>query len=69
MSEKPNQDGAWIFVSHSNKDMKKVREIRDVLEREGHHGSRNSRTVALPAVVRRANLERQRSRETASGKS
>jgi hypothetical protein len=36
MSEKPNQDGAWIFVSHSNKDMKKVREIRDVLEREGH---------------------------------
>ena len=36
MSEKPDQDGAWIFVSHSNKDMKKVREIRDVLEREGH---------------------------------
>jgi len=36
MSEKLGQDGAWIFVSHSNKDMKKVREIRDLLEREGH---------------------------------
>lgn len=36
MSEKLDQDGAWIFVSHSHKDIKKVREIRDLLEREGH---------------------------------
>lgn len=36
MSEESDQDGAWIFVSHSNKDLKKVREIRDFLEREGH---------------------------------
>jgi TIR domain-containing protein len=36
MSENADSDGAWIFVSHSNKDLKKVREIRDILEREGH---------------------------------
>jgi hypothetical protein len=36
MSQNSNGEGAWIFVSHSNEDMKKVREIRDLLEREGH---------------------------------
>jgi hypothetical protein len=36
MSENTDQDGAWIFVSHSSKDVKKVREVRDLLEREGH---------------------------------
>ena len=36
MNENADPDGAWIFVSHSNKDVKKVREIRDLLEREGH---------------------------------
>ncbi|MGO4882323.1 MAG: toll/interleukin-1 receptor domain-containing protein [Bryobacteraceae bacterium] len=28
--------GAWVFVSHSHKDLSKVREIRDALERLGH---------------------------------
>lgn len=29
--------GAWIFVSHSNRDIEKVREIRNELERRGHN--------------------------------
>jgi len=28
--------GAWIFLSHSNKDFEKVREIRNELEKRGH---------------------------------
>jgi hypothetical protein len=36
MTEKSDQDGAWVFVSHSHKDLKKVREIRNRLEQEGH---------------------------------
>jgi hypothetical protein len=27
--------GAWVFVSHSHKDLTKVRQIRDALEAEG----------------------------------
>lgn len=30
-------DGAWIFLSHSHRDLAKVREIRDELERRGHN--------------------------------
>ena len=30
------QSGAWIFLSHSNKDFEKVREIRNLLEKRGH---------------------------------
>ncbi len=30
-------EGAWIFVSHSNKDIEEVREIRNHLERRGHN--------------------------------
>lgn len=29
--------GAWIFVSHSNKDIEKIREIRNELEGRGHN--------------------------------
>jgi hypothetical protein len=31
------KQGAWIFVSHSNRDIEKVREIRNELERRGHN--------------------------------
>ena len=30
------QQGAWIFLSHSNKDFEQVREIRNELEKRGH---------------------------------
>jgi hypothetical protein len=30
-------EGAWIFLSHSNKDFDKVRELRNELEVQGHH--------------------------------
>lgn len=30
-------EGAWIFLSHSHKDFDKVRELRNELERQGHH--------------------------------
>ena len=30
--------GAWVFVSHSHKDLPRVRQIRDVLERLGYKG-------------------------------
>ncbi len=33
---KGNDNGAWIFVSHSLKDWNKVRKIRDELEEKGH---------------------------------
>jgi len=36
MTDKTENDGAWIFVSHSHKDLKEVREIRNELERRGH---------------------------------
>src|SRR5262249_3730442 len=29
-------EGAWIFLSHSNKDFEQVRAIRNELERRGH---------------------------------
>ncbi|MDR3690911.1 MAG: toll/interleukin-1 receptor domain-containing protein [Fimbriimonas sp.] len=29
-------EGAWVFLSHSNKDFDQVREIRNELERRGH---------------------------------
>ena len=31
----PQGQGAWIFVSHSHRDLEKVREIRNELERRG----------------------------------
>jgi TIR domain len=31
-----NEEGAWIFVSHSLKDWNKVRNIRNILEEKGH---------------------------------
>lgn len=31
-----NVEGAWVFVSHSNKDWKSVKEVRDYLESKGH---------------------------------
>lgn len=31
-----NVEGAWIFVSHSNKDWRSVKEVRDYLENKGH---------------------------------
>ena len=34
--ERPEADGAWIFVSHSHRDLKKVQQIRDALEKDGH---------------------------------
>lgn len=30
-------DGAWIFLSHSHKDLDSVMRLRNVLERYGHH--------------------------------
>ena len=42
MPDKTNQEsaatgeGAWIFLSHSNKDFEQVREIRNELEKRGH---------------------------------
>lgn len=32
-----NSRGAWIFLSHSHKDLERVREIRNTLERLGHN--------------------------------
>ena len=37
MNSKHEPQGAWIFVSHSNRDIEKVREIRNELERRGHN--------------------------------
>jgi hypothetical protein len=36
MSDQSEADGVWIFVSHSNLDLKKVLQIRDALEKDGH---------------------------------
>ncbi len=30
-------EGAWIFLSHSNKDFDQVRELRSILEEKEHH--------------------------------
>ena len=35
-SQADSGQGAWIFLSHSNKDFEKVREIRNELEKRGH---------------------------------
>lgn len=35
-SDPDRDEGAWIFVSHSLRDWQTVREIRDLLEEEGH---------------------------------
>lgn len=37
MSDPFEADGVWIFVSHSNLDLTKVRQIRDALENDGHN--------------------------------
>ena len=37
MSEEPEAQGAWIFVSHSHKDLAKVRRVRNALEERGHN--------------------------------
>lgn len=34
--QKGGGEGAWIFLSHSNKDFEKVCEVRNELERRGH---------------------------------
>lgn len=31
------QSGAWVFVSHSHRDLEQVREIRNELEKRGHN--------------------------------
>jgi hypothetical protein len=36
MSDQSEADGVWIFISHSNLDLRKVRKIRDALENDGH---------------------------------
>jgi hypothetical protein len=38
MSDPPTApgEGAWIFVSHSNRDLQSVRRVRDALEAKGH---------------------------------
>jgi hypothetical protein len=33
----PNPERAWIFLSHSHRDLAKVRQIRDFLERKSHN--------------------------------
>ena len=37
IGSKRKTEGAWIFLSHSHRDLVKVREIRDELERMGHN--------------------------------
>ena len=37
MSDEGAAEGAWIFVSHSHKDLEKVRTIRNALEEKGHN--------------------------------
>ena len=37
MNSKHETQGAWIFVSHSHRDLEKVREIRNYLEQRGHN--------------------------------
>jgi len=37
MNQSTPHSGAWIFVSHSHRDLEKVREIRNYLEQRGHN--------------------------------
>jgi TIR domain len=37
MNEEERAEGAWIFLSHSHKDLEKVREIRNALEAKGQN--------------------------------
>jgi hypothetical protein len=37
MSEQSEGTGVWIFVSHCHLDSKKVRQVRDALEKDGHN--------------------------------
>jgi hypothetical protein len=37
VTEEGPPEGAWIFLSHSHKDLDKVRRIRDELEAQGHN--------------------------------
>ena len=37
MAHSKKQSGAWVFVSHSHRDLEKVREVRNYLERGGHN--------------------------------
>ena len=62
------RQGAWIFVSHSHRDLEKVRPIRNELERRGHHPllfllkCLEDDDARLPELIRRkskpANLSR-----------
>ena len=36
-SDMHNSEGAWVFVSHSHRDLEKVREIRNYLESKGRN--------------------------------
>lgn len=36
MNQPTPNSGAWVFLSHSNKDFEQVREIRNELEKRGH---------------------------------
>jgi hypothetical protein len=52
-------DGAWIFLSHSHKDLEKVRLVRNELERKGHNPilfflkCLDDEDAALPDLLRR----------------
>jgi hypothetical protein len=37
MTDPSQANGVWIFVSHSNLDLEKVRQVRDALEKDGHN--------------------------------
>ncbi len=37
MNPPTQKHGAWIFLSHSRRDLEKVRPIRNELERRGHN--------------------------------
>ncbi|MFX1481198.1 MAG: toll/interleukin-1 receptor domain-containing protein [Promethearchaeota archaeon] len=37
MSKDITSEGAWIFLSHSHKDLEKVRAVRNELEQKGHN--------------------------------
>lgn len=37
MNSGEQQSGAWIFVSHSHRDLEQVRQIRNELEKRGHN--------------------------------
>lgn len=37
MAQDEDDEGAWIFVSHSHRDLERVREVRNILEGRGHN--------------------------------